>query len=350
MKKVVCVLFGGASSEYDVSLMSAGSVIGNLNKDKYEIITIGITRDGRWLRYYGDIEGIVNDIWHLGNCTKIIINPSKDQGGILEIRDNDLIPLKIDVIFPVLHGRYGEDGAIQGLLEILGIPYIGCGVVSSAICMDKDYAHKLVEYAGIGVPFSIVVHRSFPRDDILDFVEKVGFPIYVKPANEGSSIGMTRARDIGELFDGIQEAFQFDHKVVLEENIDGYEVGCAIIGDEELIVGTVDELEVPDGFFLDYEEKYNLKKVKVHVPARIDDLLKDRIIGTAKDIYRILGCSGLSRIDLFIDRDQRILFNEVNTMPGFTTGSRFPNMLLHSNMDYIGLLDKLIDTEIGVRK
>lgn len=346
MKKVVCILFGGKSSEYEVSLMSASSVIENLDKDKYEVINIGITRDGKWIRYYGGIEEIKNDTWHLYNCNEVVINPCKD-GGILEIRDGKLIPLKIDLVFPVLHGKYGEDGIIQGLLEILGIPYIGCGVASSAICMDKDYAHRLVEHSGIQVAKSLVLNKKFIKEDILNFIEKVRFPIYVKPAKEGSSIGMTRAMNNDELFMGIEEALKFDNKVVLEENIDGYEVGCAIIGNKELIIGEVSELELPNGFFLDYQEKYNVKNINIHIPARISDPLKDKVISTAKEIYRTLGCSGLSRVDMFIDRDERIIFNEVNTMPGFTTTSIFPEMLISSNMTYGEILDKLIEVEIG---
>ena len=346
MKKLVCILFGGKSSEYEVSLNSASSVIENLNKDKYEVINIGIRKDGKWFRYYGDIEDIINDKWYLDNCNEILINPC-GENAILEIRSGELTPLKIDVVFPVLHGRYGEDGSIQGLLETLRIPYIGCGVISSAICMDKDYAHKLVEYSGIQVPHSLALNRNMIKEDILYFIEKVGFPIYVKPANEGSSIGMTRAKNNDELFDGIKEAFKFDNKVVIEENIDGYEVSCAIIGNKELIIGDISELELPNGFFLDYEEKYSIKNINVHIPARINDSLKDRIVDTAKDIYRMLACNGLARVDMFIDKDERIIFNEVNTMPGFTTTSIFPKMLISSGITYSEILDKLIDIEIG---
>lgn len=162
MKKVICILFGGKSSEYEVSLMSAASVIKNLDGYKYEVINIGITKDGKWFRYYGDVQGIVNNTWHLENCSEVLFNPCKN-GGIIEIKGNKLIPLKIDLVFPVLHGRYGEDGAVQGLLEILGLSYIGCDIRSSAICMDKDYAHRLVEYGGIEVPKNQVIHKYFLR-------------------------------------------------------------------------------------------------------------------------------------------------------------------------------------------
>ncbi len=347
MKKVVCVLFGGKSSEYEVSLMSASSVIENLNREKYEVINIGISREGRWFRYYGGLKSIKDDTWHLDNCSDILINPSKDRDSIMEIRANELIALQIDLVFPVLHGKYGEDGAIQGLLEVLDIPYIGCDLVSSAICMDKDYAHKLVAYEGIHVPDSLVLNKNICEEEVLNFVEKVGFPIYVKPANEGSSIGISKAKNREELFKGIEEALKFDSKVVLEENIDGFEVACAIIGNEELITGTVGELELPRDIFLDYEENYNSKNIKVHIPARIDHALNGSVINTAKEIYRILGCKGLSRIDMFIDKDKRIIFNEVNTMPGFTRTSLFPKMLLHSNIAYSEILDKLIEIEIG---
>ena len=213
--------------------------------------------------------------------------------------------------------------------------------------MDKDYAHKLVEYSGIQVPHSLALNRNMIKEDILYFIEKVGFPIYVKPANEGSSIGMTRAKNNDELFDGIKEAFKFDNKVVIEENIDGYEVSCAIIGNKELIIGDISELELPNGFFLDYEEKYSIKNINVHIPARINDSLRDRIVDTAKYIYRMLACNGLARVDMFIDKDERIFFNEVNTMPGFTTTSIFPKMLISYGMTYGQILDRLIDIEIG---
>ena len=349
-KTIVGVIFGGASSEYEISLKSACSVLENLDKDKYDVIKIGLTREGQWLRYYGKIEKIMDNTWYLdNNCTKIILSPNMGDREIIEIKDNTLISRKIDIMFPVLHGKNGEDGAIQGIFEVSGIPYVGCNVASSAICMDKDYAHIIVENGGIRVPKSLVIHSKINMEEIDDFINDVGLPIYVKPANEGSSIGITKANSKSELIKGIEEAYKYDSKVVLEENIDGFEVGCAVMGNDELVVGTVDEIEIPGGFF-DYVEKYTIIESKIHLPARIDKELSEKIKETAKSIYRALGCTGLARIDMFLDKNNNIIFNEANTMPGFTTGSRFPNMLLHSGIKYKDILDRLIELGLGGQK
>jgi D-alanine---D-serine ligase len=348
MKKVVAVIFGGESSEYEVSLKSASSVIENLDKNKYKIITIGITREGKWLRYFGDIEGIKNDTWYMdNNCINVMFSLNKGDKQLIEIKDNIIKYINVDIVFPVLHGRNGEDGSLQGLLEITGIPYVGCGVLSSAICLDKDLSHKIVECAGFNVPKSIAISSNTKRERIFNFAEKVKYPIFVKPANEGSSIGMTKANNEAELFLGIKEALKYDRKVVLEGNIEGYEVGCAIIGEDELIVGTVDEIELLCDFF-DFKEKYTLKKTRIHLPARIDKSMEEKIKEVGKGIYMALGCKGLSRVDMFVDKNNKIIFNEVNTMPGFTTGSRFPKMLLHSGMEYKDILDKLIEMELDI--
>jgi D-alanine---D-serine ligase len=346
-KTIVGVIFGGASSEYEVSLKSACSVLENLDKDKYDVIKIGITREGQWLRYYGEVEGIKDNTWYLDNkCNQIVISSNKGDKEIIEIKDNVFSRRKVDIIFPVLHGKDGEDGSIQGIFEVAGIPYVGCNVTSSAICMDKDYAHKIVDYAGFKVPKSLVINSRVAKEEINEFAKSVGFPIYVKPANEGSSIGITKAVNENELFRGIKEAFKYDNRVVLEENIDGFEVGCAIMGNDDLIVGTVDEIDFPGGFF-DFKEKYTLANSKIHLPARIEESLTEKIKETAIGIYKALGCTGLARIDMFLDKNDNIIFNEVNTLPGFTTGSRFPNMLLHSGIEYRDILDNLIKLGLG---
>mgnify|MGYP000876365623 CR=1 FL=1 len=349
MSKIrVGVIFGGASSEYEVSLKSACSVLANLDNEKYDVIKIGITRKGQWLRYYGEIERIEDDSWYLeDNCNQILISPNRMDSEIIEIKNDIFIRRKIDIIFPVLHGKNGEDGNIQGIFEIAGIPYVGCNVISSSICMDKDYAHKIVDNAGFKVPKSLVINSEVDTEKINAFLVNMDFPIYVKPANEGSSIGITKASNGNELFTGIEEAFKYDNKIVLEENIDGFEVGCAIIGNDDLIVGTVDEIDF-SGWLFDFKEKYTLIHSKIHLPARIDRTLTEKIKQTAIGIYGALGCTGLARVDMFLDKNNNIIFNEVNTMPGFTTGSRFPNMLLHSGMKYKDMLDKVI--ELGLER
>lgn len=347
-KKIVAVIFGGESSEYEVSLKSASAVIENLDTEKYEVIKIGITREGKWLSYKGSLDEIKENTWFLNSdCNEILISPSKGERKITELKSGKLVDTKIDIIFPVIHGKNGEDGTLQGLLEISGLPYVGCNVSSSSLCLDKDFAHKIAECSGFNVPRSLVVKEENYEKEIDCFIKTVQFPIYVKPSQEGSSIGMTKANSRDELFLGIKEALKFDKKVVLEEGIEGFEVGCAILGNDDLIVGTVDEIEVFGGFF-DFKEKYTLANSKIHLPARIDDKLSEEIKKVGTGIYKALGCKGLARVDLFVDKANRIVFNEVNTLPGFTTGSRFPNMLLHSGIEYSSILDILI--ELGLKR
>ena len=344
MSKIkVAVIFGGNSTEYEVSLKSAASVLENIDRDKYEIIMLGITRGGKWLRYNGDIEKIRNNTWHMDNCCyPAVISPCRDIKGIIEILpENSYLNIDIDVAFPVMHGKYGEDGTIQGLLEMAGIPYVGCGTLSSAICMDKDIAHTLAEANGIRVPHSMPLHRSYDEGKVHLFAEAYGFPIYVKPVKSGSSIGIVKANNEKELYSGIDNAFKYDDKVLLEENIPGFEVGCAVLGNDEIVLGDVDEVEITKGFF-DYGEKYSLETSRIHLPARLDCTTIDEIKKTAAKLYKILECKGFARIDMFIKPDKEIVFNEVNTIPGFTSKSRYPSMLISTGMTYSKIIDNLI--------
>jgi len=342
-KTTVAVIFGGESSEYGVSLKSASAVIENLDRNKYNPVIIGITREGKWLKYPGSTENIKKDLWFRDpDCTELLISPGIGNEKFFEIAKGRILPLKVDIVFPVLHGTKGEDGSIQGLLEVMGMPYVGCNVAASAIGLDKDLSHKIVHYAGYDVPKSMSITQETMKGKIEDFTKTVGFPIYVKPAHGGSSIGMTKAENSLQLYQGITEAFTYDKKVVLEEMIHGFEVGCAVLGKGDLLLGTVDEIEVVGGFF-DYNEKYTLKNSKIHLPARIHSDLVNKIKNTARGVYKALGCSGLARVDFFVDKENRIIFNEVNTLPGFTKGSRFPNMLMHEGYEYKFIIDKLIE-------
>jgi len=342
-KKTVAIIFGGYSPEYEVSLKSAYSIICAINREKYDVILIGITRQGHWYKYTGSVEDIPTDKWHDYDAvlTRAIISPERG-GGIIEIRDGSIADVPIDVAFPVLHGRYGEDGTIQGLCELAGIPCVGAGSASSALCMDKDRAHKLVSLAGISVP-EAVCFEYFPSDEeIFAAAEKLGLPLYVKPVKAGSSFGISKIESMEELTDAVKLAFFFDDAVILEENIDGFEVGCAVVGNDELTVGRVDEIELSDGFFT-FEEKYTLKTSKIHMPARISTDMESKLQETAKVIYKILGCRGYCRIDIFLTKGNRIVFNEANTIPGFTAQSRFPKMMQELGIDYPNLVERLID-------
>jgi len=339
----LAVLFGGCSTEYDVSLQSTHAVIQGLDRDLYDVTLLGITRQGQWLKYDGPPENIAGDTWmQHPSCVPAIIPPDRGVGGILVLAEGQpphQIP--VDVVFPVFHGKNGEDGTVQGLLELAGIPYVGCGVLSSAAAMDKEVAHRLVAGAGIPTPPSVVLHAPLPGRELLDRTAHLAGPLFVKPAKGGSSIGITKVVRREDLPAAVAAAFAHDDKVVIEAAVDGVEVGCAVVGNQTLIMGAVDEVEVPTGFF-DYEEKYTLASSRIHMPARIDAGTTERIKAKAAVIYRVLQCRGLARVDMFLTPDGQIVFNEVNTIPGFTPQSRFPHMLQGIGWTFPQIIDHVI--------
>lgn len=334
--KTIAVIFGGYSTEYSVSLQSAYSILTHFNKEKYNIIPIGISPNGEWFRFYGKYEEIKNDIWleNKNMLTPVVISQNRSICGLIELCENKNKLTQLDAAFPVLHGKNGEDGTVQGLLELAGIPVIGCGTLSSALCMDKHRAHIVAKNAGIKVPRSIVITKP-----VTDTALK--YPLFIKPVRAGSSFGITRVSCQAELPKAIELAFLHDNEVIIEENVEGFEVGCAVLGNEKLIVGRVDEIELSGGFF-DFNEKYTLKTSKIHIPARIDAKTEKRIQNTAQIIYKALGCSGFARVDMFLTPDKCIVFNEVNTIPGFTSHSRYPNMMKYINLQFEEVLDKLV--------
>lgn len=371
MKKIA-VLFGGCSTEYPVSLQSAHAVLSHLDENLYEVIRIGITREGGWYRYTGDLACLLDDSWHQREeeLCPAVISPDQNMHGILEWRDGAMKVTKLDAAFPVLHGKNGEDGTVQGLLELAGIPVIGCNMLSSALCMDKHRAHRLVEEAGIRVPKAIVIAKEAwelggygaaearegqkgiakntwenKRKHIRESINEIGYPVFVKPVRAGSSFGITKVYKETDLFMAIENAFHHDNEVIVEETIPGFEVGCAVLGKEALTVGRVDEIELTDGFF-DYTEKYTLKTSKIHMPARIEKKTEARIQEAAQMIYRALGCSGFARVDMFLTPDGEIVFNEVNTIPGFTSHSRYPNMMKGIGLGFEEILSCLIDLSL----
>jgi len=341
-KKTVAVIFGGYSPEYGVSLQSAFSILTNLDGEKYNIIPIGITKEGEWYRYYGDFENILNDVWYRdeNNLTGVVISQSRSIHGMLEFRSGVTFAIRIDLAFPVLHGKNGEDGTVQGVFETAGIPVVGCGILSSALCMDKDRAHKLVQTAGVAVPKAVTL-RSFEKYDLKNLTAGLKFPLFVKPVKAGSSFGITKVFAENELEDAINFAFYYDDAVIIEENIEGFEVGCAVMGIDELTTGRVDEIELQSGFF-DFKEKYTLETSKIHMPARIDSECEQRIRSAAELIYRTLGCSGFARVDMFLTPTGEIVFNEVNTIPGCTSHSRYPNMMKGIGIEFSELLDRIL--------
>ena len=270
MEKInVVVFFGGCSPEYSVSLSSASGVVLNLDRDKYNPLMVGITQEGCWYYYRGPVEKLLNDTWHNPqDCTPVVVSPNRGDRCLILLKEGDLERVPVDAALPVLHGQNGEDGTIQGLLELAGIPLAGCGTLASALGMDKDRAHKLVSLAGVRVPRHFVMERHTALEEAEAFAESLGYPLYVKPVKAGSSYGITKISQKAHLSAAVSLAFEYDNQVILEENIPGFEVGCAVLGGRDLVVGEVDEIELSGGFF-DFTEKYTLKTSAIHVPARI---------------------------------------------------------------------------------
>ena len=343
-KNRLAVIFGGNSTEYEVSLQSASAVLEAIDRDKYDLIPIGITREGEWYHYTGNnIEKLMDNTWFqdYDNLYPVVVSQSPSTKGFLERISNTWQVITVDLVFPVLHGKNGEDGTLQGLFELAGIPVVGCGTLSSALCMDKDRAHKLVSLAGISVPKS-VTFRKFRREEAIKEIEEtLKYPFFVKPVRAGSSFGITKVTEEGQLDAAIKLAFAHDTEVIAEEAVEGFEVGCAVLGIDELTVGRVDEIELSNGFF-DYTEKYTLKTSKIYMPARIPAEEEKRIQRAARIIYRALDCQGFARVDMFYTPTGEIVFNEVNTIPGCTSHSRYPNMMKGIGLSFAEMLDKLI--------
>ena len=342
-KKTVALIFGGYSNEYEVSLSSAHAIIKAIDLVKYFPVLIGITRAGTWYRYIGDVDKIANDTWHedKANLIPAVISPSRGEG-LIEFFTSTTKTTKIDAVFPVLHGKNGEDGTVQGLCELAGIPIVGSTTASSAFCMDKVRAYHLVAHAGISVP-------KFVYYDVMPTEKKVGtdishmtLPLFVKPSKAGSSVGVSKVDDFADVKEAIKAAFEHDDVVLVEEGIAGLELGCAVVGNNELFTGRIDEIDAPSGFF-DYVEKYSLKTAKIHTPARIDTSSELRLQETAKSIFKVLGCRGYARIDMFLKDSGEIVFSEANTIPGFTSHSRFPRMMREAGMSFSDLIGKLIE-------
>ena len=342
-RKKIAVIFGGNSTEYEVSLQSAFSVFQNINPDSFDVVPIGITRSGEWYHYTGKSKNICNNTWCKDdkNLYPVVVSQNRSVKGFLEFHGDKYRMIEIDLAFPVLHGKNGEDGTLQGVFEMAGIPIVGCNTLSSALCMDKDRAHKLVSLTGITVPKS-VTFKSFGKEAAFkEIKENLSYPLFVKPVRAGSSFGITKVTEAQELDAAVGLAFEHDIEVIVEEAVDGFEVGCAVLGNDVLTVGRVDEIELSGGFF-DYAEKYTLKSSKIHMPARVDDKTEKRIQEAAAVIYRALGCSGFARVDMFYTVSGEIVFNEVNTIPGFTSHSRYPNMMKGIGLSFPEMLEKLI--------
>ena len=342
-KPVIAVIFGGCSTEYEVSLQSAAAVLTHWDRKRFTPLMVGITREGQWYHYTGPVDRIADGSWEhaKGLCQPCVISPDRTSRELVEFSPAP-VRFSLDAAFPILHGKNGEDGTVQGLLELAGIPIIGCGTLSSALCMDKDRAHKLASVAGVRVPKSAAFRRSDGFDTIAETARCLGYPLFVKPVRAGSSFGISRVERPEDLQEAVDEALRHDGEVLLEEEIPGFEVGCAVLGNDQLTTGTVDEIKLAQGFF-NYEEKYTLRTSQIHCPARISPEQAAEIQETAKRLYRALGCRVFARVDLFLTPDGKLVFNEINTIPGFTAHSRYPSMMREVGMEFGALTARLIE-------
>lgn len=349
MKKLsVCVLFGGMSPEHEVSLRSAESVLNHLNQEKYNVFPVGITKSGDWVLYGGkDYSKLPGGEWlHCEQNRRAAISPVRGQG-LLSFEGDCVVRERIDVVFPVLHGENGEDGAMQGLLQLAGIPYVGPNVAASATCMDKTLTKLVADCAGIRqAAWQLVTAQELAvnPESVLDAAEaRFAYPVFVKPAGTGSSVGVSKAKNREALLTALQNAAKFDRKILIEEFINGREVEVAVLGNDAPAASICGEIDSGTEFY-DYDAKYISDCARLYIPARIDEQTAENVRDTAIRAYQALGCRGLSRVDFFVTYDKNeIVFNEINTIPGFTSISMYPKLFSASGIPYGELLDRLIE-------
>ena len=346
-KLSICILFGGMSPEHDVSLRSAESVLNNIDKEKYNVFPVGITKQGKWILFGGkDYAMLPSGEWltHPDNCPAAI-SPVRGQG-LLRFEDDCVVEERIDVVFPVLHGENGEDGAMQGLLKLAGIPYVGPHVAASAVAMDKTLTKLVIDHAGVPqAAWQLVRSSELPArmDHILDSLEqRFCYPMFVKPAGTGSSVGVSKAADRASLEKALLNAGSFDEKILVEEFIHGREVEVAVMGNDNPVASICGEIDSGADFY-DYDAKYVTDTSVAYIPARIPEDVEEIVREAAIQVYTASGCQGLSRVDFFVTfADNRVVFNEINTLPGFTSISMYPKLFAASGIPYSELIDELL--------
>ncbi len=348
MKKLnVCILFGGISPEHEVSLRSAESVLNNIDHEKYNVLPVGITKDGKWIRFGGkDYSLLPKGIWmeHPDN-REAAISPVRGQG-LLSFEKDCVVREQIDVVFPVLHGENGEDGAMQGLLQMAGIPYVGPHVASSAVAMDKTLTKLVVDHAGVPqAAWQLVRSGELENrmENTLDTLElRFRYPMFVKPAGTGSSVGVSKAADREALRSALEKAAKFDRKILVEEFIHGREIEVAVMGNENPVASICGEIDSGADFY-DYDAKYITDTSTAYIPARIPESVQEIVREEAVKVYSAIGCQGLSRVDFFVTfEENRVVFNEINTLPGFTSISMYPKLFAASGIPYSQLIDELL--------
>ena len=346
MKKIrVGIIFGGKSSEHRVSLQSAKNIIDAIDLERFDISLIGIEKNGHWRvlnpRHY--LENSHNPKLISLTDSETTVIPEIRSSQIFEIENAQQLP-KIDVVFPIIHGTLGEDGALQGMLKILGLPFVGSDVLSSAICMDKDVTKRLLQAAGITVAPFLTLYSYNPNEfSFHDVKQSLGLPVFVKPANQGSSVGVSKVENEQEFFDALDNAFRYDNKILIEKFIKGREIECAVLGNDYPQASVCGEVVVKTDFY-SYEAKYiDNQFSEVIIPALISDENSQKIRDISIKAFKILGCLGLARVDFFLTENNEIILNEVNTLPGFTNNSMYPKLWEASGINYSQLISQLIE-------
>lgn len=338
-KLTLLCLFGGVSEEHEVSIVSAASVLSHIDREKYEVITVGITKAGKWLLYEGELSMLTKDSWQNFAEKEVFLVPH----ALAVTVSGGFEKKHIDVVFPIMHGKNSEDGTIQGLFQLYGLKFVGCNCLASASCMDKATTKMILKNHNIPQAAAIAVEkREIMRapERIAMASEALGYPVFVKPSASGSSCGISRVTSPEGLLPALEKALLSDDRVLIEEYIRGKEVEVAVLGNDELFVATPGEI-APNSEFYDYDTKYNSDVATYHIPARISESAISRVKTYAAKIYRALGCRGLARVDFFVD-GERVVFNEINTMPGFTAISMYPKMMENEGIAFGELIDRLI--------
>ena len=342
-KKNVLVLFGGRSSEHEVSCVSATTVISNMDREAYEIYIVGITKEGRWV-LVDSIEEIQDGSW-VNSKRQAVLSPDTTEKALYVTENGNLTKIRIDVAFPVLHGLNGEDGTVQGLFELAGIPYVGCGVLASAVSMDKLYTKIIVDTLGISQARYVGVYKDEIKDvAVYGKIEKtLGYPVFIKPSNAGSSRGVSKAANREELIAGLAEAANHDRKILVEETIYGRELECAVLGDGDVAVSGIGEVLAAAEFY-DYEAKYHNAESKTVISPKLPAGKEEEIREAAVKIFKAVDGQGLSRVDFFLENEtNRVIFNEINTLPGFTSISMYPMLWGAKGIDKPALISRLLE-------
>ena len=343
-KLTVAVLFGGQSSEHEVSCMSVVNVVSAMDKEKYNVCLIGITKEGRWL-WVDDIGSVTNDTWR--DCAvQAIVSPDAGDHGLIRIEGNEVSRVHVDVIFPVLHGMYGEDGTVQGLFELSRIPYVGCGLLASAVSMDKAYTKIIVDRLGIRqARYVLISHLEL--EDMAQCIrrveEKLSYPVFVKPSKAGSSKGVTKAGNAAQLEAGLLEAVRHDCRILVEETIIGREIECAVLGGYDPVASGVGEILSADSDLYSYEAKYFNAESRTDIHPALPEGILEEVRDDAVRIFKAVDGYGLSRVDFFLEKESdQVVFNEINTLPGFTGISMYPMLWEDQGVEKSELIDRLI--------